>query len=107
MAADVPHFAYPFRRDSHGLPVVVEEDSDDEILDCVEVLLRTERGSREEIPEYGIPDQVFIMGGADKTAIQATIRRWEPRASVFLERDDPTIPAMIDTVRINVLGRDI
>lgn len=102
MAVEIPHFSLPFRRDLNGRAVVVEQDSDEEIVDCVEVLLSTEKGSREEIPEYGIPDQVFRQNGADLAQIGASIDRWEPRAEHFLERDGYLID-MVDRVRVNIM----
>lgn len=102
---DIPHFSLPFRRDTHGRCVVNEQDSDAEILDCVEVLLATERGSRMEVPEYGVPDQVFRQGGADLNAISSAIARWEPRADHFVRREQELID-MTDRIRVSVMERD-
>lgn len=102
---DTPHFSLPFRRDPHGRCVVNEQDDDAEIVDCVEVLLATERGSRIEVPDYGIPDQVFLQGGADLTVVSGAIDRWEPRAEHFIERKKE-LTDMVDQIRVNIMERD-
>ncbi len=101
----IPHFSLPFRRDAHGRCVVNEQDDDDEIVDCVEVLLATERGSRIEVPDYGLPDQVFRQGGADLSVVTSVIGRWEPRAEHFVERKKE-LTDMVDQVRVNIMERD-
>lgn len=102
---DTPKLSFPFRLHANGVSaVVVEQDSDDEILDCLEVLLSTEEGSREEAPSYGLDDQTFKQGGADLDQIIATISKWEPRADKILEAD--TIVKLIQSVRAKVLARD-
>lgn len=95
---DIPHFSFPFRL-SGGSPATVEQGSDDEILDCVEVLLSTEPGERIDLPDYGLEDQTFREGGASRTAIQNTIRTWEPRASTDIEPAE--LEERIDNVRLN------
>jgi phage baseplate assembly protein W len=100
-SADIPQFSFPFRLQNDGTaPVVVEQDSDDDIVDCVEVLLRTERGSREELPDYGIPDQAFKMGGADYEVLEEAISRWEPRAHAAVEHVE--LVDLVERVRVNV-----
>lgn len=102
---DTPHFSLPFRRNVNGKCVVNEQDSDSEIIDCVEVLLATERGSREEVPEYGHTDPVFRQGGVDLAALADAITRWEPRAEHFVEREREMI-GMVDEIRVNIMDRD-
>lgn len=101
----IPHFALPFRRDARGRCVVHEQDDDAEIVDCVEVLLSTERGSRIDTPDYGLIDQVFRQGGVDLSAVSGAISRWEPRAEHFVERDRELVD-MVDRVRVNIMERD-
>jgi phage baseplate assembly protein W len=99
-----PHFDFPFRRSGSGRSAVyVEQDSDEEVMDCVEVLLRTPVGSREEIPDYGTPDYVFRQGGVEISDLTGTIEHWEPRAGALLETDG--IVNMAQTVRIRMRGQ--
>lgn len=105
MAITTPKISFPFHLRANGQSaVVVEQDSDDEIVDCVETLLSTEEGSREELPAYGIDEQVFLQGGVDLDVVMATVARWEPRALVVLEADE--IEALVQRVRVKVMARD-
>src|SRR4051794_22468029 len=82
---EIPHFKLPFQLAADGTRAqVVEQDSDDEILDCIEVLLSTTQGERIEIPDYGIRDQAFRQHGADTAHILAQIRKYEERADINL-----------------------
>ena len=102
---DTPKISFPLRLRANGASaVVVEQDSIDEIMDCVEVLLSTEEGSREEAPAYGIDDLTFRMGGVDQELVMATIAKWEPRAETILEADE--IEQFIQRVRLKVMVRD-
>lgn len=104
--ADIPHFSFPFRRTMNGKSVVVtEQDMDDEILDCLEVLLTTERGERIELPDYGLPDPLFVQGGMSLETIQQVIATWEPRANAVVTRGD--LDDMLDRIRIEVLSQDV
>lgn len=102
---DTPKLSFPFRLHANGLSAVtIEQDSDDEILDCLEVLLSTEKGSREEAPAYGIEDQTFKEGGADLEQVLTAISKWEPRAGKALEAD--VIASFIQHIRVKVMARD-
>lgn len=104
MDVDNPHISFPFRLNDSGTgSVVVEQDSDDEIMDCVQVLLSTELGSREEIPSYGIPDQAFKQGGIDEDQVLLAINRWERRAEVFL--DTQSIASLVQHAQVNLIQR--
>lgn len=96
--ADIPHFDLPFRFVG-GKAVEVEQDSVDDIAVCVEALLRTRPGERIELPTYGIPDPVFV--GADTEAIMASVRDWEPRASIAIE-EGWDYDAFIQSLRITL-----
>jgi phage baseplate assembly protein W len=84
MAARVPQFALPFRVIG-GEVVEVEQDSPEEIGQCVEAILRTPEGTRIDEPEFGRPDETFAQLSTDSNATQyvAAVERWEPRASVL------------------------
>jgi phage baseplate assembly protein W len=75
----IPHFALPFRIDGVRGAVVHEQDSEEEIMDCIETILRFDTGHRPERPEFGIPDQTFAMPEPDVTLVEAALVEWEPR----------------------------
>lgn len=74
--AQIPHFPVPFK-----FGVYTEQDSDQEIEDCVETIIRFPIGQRPEEPEFGIPDQTFAVPAPNVDKIQAAVSRWEPRAN--------------------------
>jgi len=84
MATRTPHFATPFRLSGSSF-AVIEQDSAEEIEDCVEVVLRTMAGSRVEVPDFGIPDETFQQLEPNPTAetYLNAISEWEPRARVL------------------------
>lgn len=103
--ANVPHFSFPFRRLANGKTLaVVEQDTDDEVMDCVEVFLSTEQGERVELPDYGLPDQVFREGGVDMEQVHSQIEVWEPRALLNLVRVE--LEDLVDRVRIEVRSNE-
>jgi phage baseplate assembly protein W len=80
----IPHFAIPFR--FHGQPlggelgaVVTDQDSETEIMDCIETILRYPQGHIAEKPEFGTPDMTFNEFPPDELRIQAVLNVWEPR----------------------------
>jgi phage baseplate assembly protein W len=54
----VPHLAFPFRVED-GSVATVEQNSPEEIRQCVLAVLKTKIRSRIEEPDYGIPDETF------------------------------------------------
>lgn len=80
----IPHFRIPFRIQGSAA-AVVEQDTHDEIAQCVQTLVSTVQGERIEVPDYGIPDQVFLTESQVQVASLSTvISRWEPRALATL-----------------------
>lgn len=73
-----PRLAIPLRF-AAGRAATVEQDSDADVLQCVETIARYRVGQRPELPEFGIPDQSHRQGGADQAAIADAVLRWEPR----------------------------
>jgi phage baseplate assembly protein W len=83
-AIDVPHIAFPMRLDAAGALVTNEQDSLDEVQQCVLVLLRTPLGARPLAPGVGVADPTFT-DGIDPEALTATltnVETGEPRADV-------------------------
>jgi phage baseplate assembly protein W len=81
----VPHFAHPFRVDASGSVAVLDQDTDEEIAQCVQVLLSTTVGERIEVPTYGIPNPVFRnQSTVDDANMAAAVRKWEPRATALV-----------------------
>lgn len=104
--ADVPHFALPFRFGRDGHAVVVEQDSTDDIAACVEAVLRTRPGEREELPAFGSPDPTFEQAPVRLDAIAAAVAAWEPRAEFLLEEAPDALDATVRRVRLTIDTED-
>jgi hypothetical protein len=97
----IPHISLPFRF-VNGAAAVSEQGSLAEIADCVAAIVRYPLGSRPELPEFGLPDQVFRQDGPDVAVISATVTSWEPRAAQLVTTDTDDLAAGIASVAIEV-----
>lgn len=113
--ADVPHFAVPFKfsfgSDGFLHADVNEQDSIEDITACVEAIVRTPIGFREELPEFGIRDQTFTEGMINSEDMVVAIAQWEPRAEILIEEDASMLNqfiaiARIKPGRVNVVSLD-
>lgn len=82
---------------------VVEQDSVDELAQCVEAIVRTPTGFRESQPEYGMDDPTFTEGGLDPEDIQDICSVWEPRVSTLISSE---MDELINTVEIEVQQKE-
>ena len=79
----IPHLRIPFRITSSGAADVVEQDSIDDVAQCVEVLLRTRPGDRPEVPEYGIDEPLFGEGVLKQGLCKVDLLRSQRRERTF------------------------
>lgn len=98
----VPHLRIPFRIGVGGQAETVEQDSIEEVTQCVKVLVATNVGSRVELPEYGIADPVFTdVSQSQRTeAIAAQLKKWEPRARADVTGSVDFLDALIGHITI-------
>ncbi len=84
--ARAPHFQTPFRV-SGGAPVEIEQDTPEEIGQCVRAVLRTPEGTLMDKPEFGRPDEAFAqqVPNPDAQVYLQAIEEWEPRAQAMGE----------------------
>lgn len=101
---DVPHFTYPFRFAAPQV-AVNEQDSLDEIADCVLVTLLYPQGFRVDLPEFGLPDPTFMVPAPDLDEIRLTIETWEPRASMLITETPDRYDELVARVLVNVTVR--
>lgn len=92
--------AYPLRF-VNGLPVTVPQDSDEEIRQCVAVILAYPEGACLDLPEFGVPDPTFEQNGIDTATVQRVVERWEPRAPVSVTRA-VVLSGDLDELRANI-----
>lgn len=86
-----PHWSVPFRLGGlNGAAFVNEQDSDEDITDCMKVIISYPIGFREDLPNFGIPDLLFRQANISVAShLWSSIIRWEPRA-------DPEVQTHID-----------
>lgn len=89
---DIPHIAFPPRLTGTRL-LTYEQDSPEEIKQCVLNLLRTPRGwsDEDDLQEMGLAGQKFRRGGPDLVEISAQIDKYEPRAEATVINDRPEL----------------
>ena len=86
---DVPHLAWPLRLAASGSLAIVEQDTIDDVRQCVHVLLNTPLGARLLAPEVGVEDPTFTTG-IDAQALAALLEDQEDRARVHITAAGPT-----------------
>jgi hypothetical protein len=104
--ADEPipmHFAYPFRWDTTGHAAVNEQDSQEDVVDCVICTILTPRGWRADSPHFGISDPTF-GAPVEVDLLMGEIESDEPRASPILQSvefgEDVTRDEFVATIRM-------
>lgn len=98
---DAPHFDLPFRLDGSSF-AVVEQDSIEDVADCVTVIASTPIGWRDEAPTFGIPDPTFLKQPLDAQEIAREIGSQEPRALLIVEERPDLQDELIDRINIGV-----
>jgi hypothetical protein len=102
---DIPHLKLPLQL--HGTSfMMTEQDSDEEIADCVEAIIRCPVGFREDLPEFGMPEQTFASPSADITAMENAIIAWEPRVQALIAEDLSLMYQALERVGINLMRED-
>lgn len=84
-SAGLPHLPNVLTLDSFGQFITTDQDSFEEIANCVEVIVGTDLGQRTALPSFGVEDLAFAGQDAAKARVRQAIGDWEPRA------DDATI----------------
>ena len=98
----IPHFSFPFSLDFSGHASVNDQDSSEDISDCVEAILRTSRGQRGELPDFGITDPTFeLQPVALEPIIQAVLDQ-EPRASILMNQAPSSFNQLVANLAANV-----
>jgi phage baseplate assembly protein W len=84
---ETPHFSFPFRFVTNPATgnleaAVTEQESADEVADCVQRIAQTRRGWRDELPEFGLSDPTFEQAPVDADLLTEELREWEPRTDL-------------------------
>lgn len=101
----VPHFDLPFRLvTSEGIqvPATVEQDSLEDVVNCVEAAMRTDKGSRSDLTTFGVSDPTFQVLPIDTTQVIAEIEAHEERATMVLTQEPDRIDSLVSTITADV-----
>lgn len=103
-SVSIPHLALPLRY-VNGSALVNEQDSPDDIADCVYAICKTNPGDRVELPDFGLLDMAFGQEPLSASAAQTQIEQWEPRALVLLDIAPDKYDISIVNAQVNVEGQ--
>jgi phage baseplate assembly protein W len=96
-----PHFSLPFRIQGEKGAAHCEQDSEEEVLYCIEAILRYPIGHRPERPEFGTPDLTFSEGNADERRIQDALNVWEPRVEMFVSQSEiDSVDELVQRIKV-------
>jgi phage baseplate assembly protein W len=84
-----------------GSLATVEQDSDEDVVQCLKAILMHRPGDRPDIPEMGIHDPTFGEQPLDLSAMHEVLRRHEPRVDVLVQQQPNTIEALVAEVSVN------
>lgn len=106
----VPHYALPLSFTGiNGGARVNEQDTDEDVIDCVKAICAFPIGSRDDEPTFGIPDMLFqqrSQSSANVPALKTAIMRWEPRIAVKVSEDSSGYDELLETLVVKIGGSD-
>lgn len=86
----VPHFKVPFQFGGlNGGALMNEQDTSEDVSDCVKTFLAYPVEFRDDLPDFGTPDMVFRMVTTTPIIdrIAGLLKDWEPRADILTDED--------------------
>lgn len=98
---DTPHFNLPFRLGAQGADVV-EQDTLEDVANCVTAIVSTHIGWRDEVPDFGIPDLSMRKQPIGTSEINSMIASQEPRAVLIINERPGQSDDLIDLINIGV-----
>lgn len=102
--SDINHISYPFRWGPTGNAAELEQDTLDEITNCVEVVVRTSVGDLVDQPDMGITDPLFKRI-PNVVQLSSQINQWEPRADIQLDTFFDTVDTLIRYITLQIATR--
>jgi hypothetical protein len=83
---DKPVMAWPFRMTANNTIAYVEQDTVEEVEQCVGFIFSTRPGTLVDDPKLGLPDPIFKQGGVTVGELEAAARA-ERRAKLSITSD--------------------
>jgi hypothetical protein len=99
-----PQFDAPFRLDTSGHPVMVEQDSSEEIGAAVYNIVICPQGAKLNDPTFGTPSPLFGNAPLDTTAIIKAVQAREPRANATAVQETIRVVQAAQPVRLDVVA---
>lgn len=87
---ETPHFSLPFQFGGIGGGALCnEQDTSEDVADCVKTIIVYPIGFRDDLPDFGSPDVIFKMISTASIIdrLEGVIGVWEPRARMLSEED--------------------
>lgn len=101
MPISIPHFDFPFR--IAGSKVVErEQDSLDDVANCVRAILLTPDDFRTDIDDFGLSDMTFLKQPLASQGILGDISVQESRVSLLIDIRPSIIDELIAEVTVEV-----
>jgi phage baseplate assembly protein W len=101
VAVLAPHFDLPFRLSGSSF-ATVEQDTYADIANCVETIIRTPYGFRDDTPDFGLPVDAFDVQPLGVRMIQESLESQEPRAAVLVSEVPDKMDILIDRLRVEI-----
>jgi hypothetical protein len=96
-----PHFDLPLKIGPLGANVV-EQDSIDDVANCVVMIVSVPQGWRDEAPQFGIDDPTLRRQPLGADAIMGVIGAQDPRAVLIIDEHPDMSDELIDVINIGV-----
>lgn len=103
---DVPHFAFPFHIQGSSF-AEVEQDTVEDVVAGVALVLAYRPGEREMLPEFGVPEPVFDVQPVEIGELRDAILRWEPRAATDFGLSADSLDGLIQHVILQTSTHEI
>jgi phage baseplate assembly protein W len=89
----VPHFKIPFQLGGRGGGAFVnEQNSAEDVMDCIKLIISFPIGSRQDSPTFGVPDVPFqVRTTVVPQQIKDAVARWEERISLNAKGEDAIV----------------
>lgn len=98
---NITHFDLPFRLAGTSF-AVVEQDTPADVANCVEAIIRTPNGFRDDSPDFGMDDLVFTNLPINIDRLTTQITQQEPRAQIFIREQPNRYDALIENLIVEV-----
>jgi|SRR5215472_7277139 len=98
-----PHFDLPFKLTLNGANTV-EQDTYEDVANCVECICRTPQGFRIDNFEFGFPNLELLSQPILTEDVEETVSEQEPRAVLLFTEQPDLVDVLIDRITVEITG---